>query len=212
MRIIAGKWRGWRIAAPPGRDTRPILDRAKTVLFDMLGHRLDRPGRLPPLAVLDLFAGSGTLGLEALSRGARYCLFVERHRPVAAGLRHNLDALGITSEAHVIQADAATCEFPPPPASSGGPVGYGLVFVDPPYRLLRGPTPDRTIRALLNRLSGDPAVARDALIVVRQPHQPADEPDLSPLIELERRDVGTTTFRFVTPGRIAPAAGAEEHR
>ena len=204
MRIIAGRWRTRHIAAPPGERTRPILDRAKTVLFDVLGHRLEQPGRLPPLAVLDLFAGSGALGLEALSRGARYTLFVEQHRPTAALLRGNLDTLGIIEEADLIQADASACEFRQPPTPAGLDPVYELVFVDPPYRLLTGRKPERRLRTLLERLATDTAVAADAPIVIRHARQPGGEPDLSPLIELERRDVGTMTFRFMSPGRVEP--------
>jgi len=210
MRIIAGKWRGRRVAAPPGQGTRPILDRAKTVLFDMLGHRLALPGRLPPLAVLDLFSGSGALGLEALSRGARYCLFVERHRPTAALLHHNLDVLGVIGDADVIEGDAAMCEFPPPPGGAGEIAGYELVFVDPPYRLLSGQRPERAIRGLLARISAHPAVAADALVVVRHARSSGKGPDLSPLVDVERRDTGTMTLRFMRPDRAPAAAGSKE--
>lgn len=198
MRIIAGKWRGRTIEAPPGSNTRPILDRAKTVLFDILGSRLDEPGRLPAIAVLDLFAGSGALGLEALSRGAGYCLLVEQHRRTAALLRHNLDTLGIVAEARVVEGDAATVPFAVPPAADAGAGHYELVFVDPPYRLLEQSVPDPGIRRLLERLASDPAISPTALIVVRHGRRPASAgPDLSPLIERERRDVGTMTFRLM---------------
>jgi len=206
MRIIAGQWRGRTIAVPKGDNTRPILDRAKTVLFDMLGYRLALPGRLPPLAVLDLFAGSGTLALEALSRGARYALCVERHRATARLLRQNLDTLGAVDAADIIDADATRCEFPPPPDVQAGhhveqPPVYELVFIDPPFRLLSRPKPDRTICELLHRLALHPVIAPSALIVVRHPFRPADPPDLAPLIELDRRNVGRSTLRFMTTPR-----------
>jgi 16S rRNA (guanine(966)-N(2))-methyltransferase RsmD len=207
MRIIAGKHRGRTIAAPETMDTRPILDRAKVVLFDMLGDRLALPGMLPPLAVLDLFAGSGALGIEALSRGARYCLFVEQSRPIVAIIRQNLDSLHIVEEAGLVQADAARLAIKPPPAAedteapSDQPGQYGLVFVDPPYRLLTGPRPAAALHDLFGRLAYDPAIAQDALIVVRHGIQGATEPDLSPLVEHERREVGTMVLRFmVRPG------------
>lgn len=201
MRIIAGTWRGRTIQAPPGRNTRPILDRAKTVLFDVLGNQLARPGRLPPVAVLDLFSGSGALGLEALSRGARFCLFIEQNRASAEVLRANLDTLRIIHEAHVIQADAARCDWPPPPGDDNAPgqPRYELVFMDPPYRFLAGPTPDQAVRALLRRLATSALISPSALIVVRHELQPAGGPDLSPLVEIDRRDVGTMTFRFLMP-------------
>ena len=204
MRIIAGKWRGRTIAAPDTMDTRPILDRAKTVLFDMLGHRLALPGLLPPIAVLDLFAGSGALGIEAVSRGARYCLLVEQSRPIAAIIRQNLDHLQAADEAEVLLADATRAEIKPPPPLPDSPEAsqqYELVFVDPPYRMLTGTRPGPHMRELIGKLAYDPAIARDAMIVVRHAIQAATSPDLSPLVENERRDVGSMTLRFmVRPG------------
>lgn len=208
MRIVAGKWRGRHIAAPDTMDTRPILDRAKVVLFDMLGHRLAQPGSLPPLAVLDLFAGSGALGMEALSRGARYCLFVEQSRPIAAIIRKNLDALEIIREADLLQADVTRLAIktpPPSPDAPGEPPRYGLVFVDPPYRLLAGPRPAPVMRDFLRRLAYEPLISLDALIVVRHERQGQSAPDLAPLLEQERRDVGNMTFRFM----VRPEPGVD---
>jgi 16S rRNA (guanine966-N2)-methyltransferase len=201
MRLIAGKWKGRHIAAPEHDRTRPILDRAKTVLFDVLGHRLAEPGRLPAIAVLDLYAGSGAMGLEALSRGARFGLFVERSRGTAAVIRENLTTLGATDQARLLIADAATIAFPSPPATADSSPGYGLVFVDPPYRELEEPVPSPPIRRLLERLDREPVISLDALIVVRHPLQKSEHavPDLSPLNEVERRDVGHMTFRFLKP-------------
>lgn len=205
MRIIAGKWRGRQIAAPEGDRTRPITDRAKTVLFDMLGHRLDRPGSLPPLAVLDLFAGSGTLGVEALSRGASFALFVEQHRPTVALIRDNLSLLAIgEDEGLALAADAANCRFPPPPEPLPA---YALVFLDPPYRLLSGPAPHPSLRPLIQRLASDPCIAEDVIVVARHAQNPLGGPNLAPLVELERRDVGSMTFRFMGRPGGHPEAG-----
>ncbi|NLX14276.1 MAG: 16S rRNA (guanine(966)-N(2))-methyltransferase RsmD [Phycisphaerales bacterium] len=206
MRIIAGQYRGRIIAAPEGRNTRPILDRAKTVLFDILGHYMAEPGRLPPLAVLDLFAGSGALGVEALSRGAAYCLFVEQHRPTAALIRKNLGELNITDAARVIEGPASKCVFPPPPAPFGVE-RYGLVFIDPPYRILAGPKPGEEMRTLLARLPAEPTIDSEALIVIRHAYQPAQIPDLAPLFEYRRQDVGTMTLRFMTIKQIGNGEG-----
>lgn len=207
MRIIAGQWRGRQIAGPEGNRTRPITDRAKTVLFDVLGHRLARPGTLPPAAVLDLFAGTGTLGIESLSRGARFTLFVEQHRPAVALIRENLDSLGVSqARGRVLRADATECEFPPPP---GPPDVYSIVLVDPPYRLLTGPSPHPAMRPLLQRLAVDPVIADDAMIVIRHQRNPTGGPDLSPLVELERRDVGSMTFRFMSTPRCGAAVRSE---
>lgn len=197
MRIIAGKWRGRRIAAPAGERTRPILDRAKTVLFDMLGSRLGEPGRLPAVAVLDLFAGSGALGLEALSRGANSCVFVERDPVAAKLLRHNLEALGAGSEAEVVQADATTWALTPPPAANVGKLVYELVFVDPPYRMLSGPRPDAGLGGLFRRLATDSRVGTEAIVVLRYPRRAGLEVDVSPLAEVARREVGTMVLSLI---------------
>ncbi len=166
MRIIAGQWRGRHLAGPPGDQTRPILDRAKAVLFDVLGAWLAEPGRLPPVAVLDLFCGTGTLGLEALSRGAAFCRFVERHRATAAVLRRNLDDLKVIDAAEVMETDATGCKLAPPPGGDH-PERFELVFVDPPYRMLPADGPVPAIRRLLDRLATSPAIADGAIIVVR---------------------------------------------
>jgi 16S rRNA (guanine966-N2)-methyltransferase len=209
MRIIAGKYRGRTIAGPPTDQTRPILDRAKVVLFDMLGTRLAIPGQLPPIAVLDLFAGTGTLGLEALSRGARYCRFVEQHRSTIGLLRQNLDALRVGDEAEIAPGDATVGRFPPPPADEAGLARYGLVFVDPPYRMMQGPRPAKPSQDLLQWIATSEVIAPPAVIVVRHDARGRVNPDLSPLLDRDSRDVGKMALRFlVRPD--APPSGDEE--
>jgi 16S rRNA (guanine966-N2)-methyltransferase len=121
MRVIAGEHGGRRLTAPKGAETRPTADRVREALFSALGDVSDR-------TVLDLFAGSGALGIEALSRGAARATFVERARPALAALRGNLEALGIEAEVHAGDARAFVRN-----ASQAGRT-YDLVFVDPPYR------------------------------------------------------------------------------
>ncbi len=126
MRIVAGVWRGRRIVAPSGAETRPTADRVRQALFDMLLHA-PWGGRasIDGAQVLDAFAGSGALGLEALSRGAARVTFIERDRAALAALRANIAELCPTERARVIAGDALS----PPRASSA----CGLVFLDPPY-------------------------------------------------------------------------------
>jgi 16S rRNA (guanine966-N2)-methyltransferase len=119
MRIISGEWRGRTIEAPPGLDTRPTSDRAREGLFSMLASRL---GSFEGLQVADLFAGTGALGLEALSRGAGHCVFVEKDRAAVDAIRRNLAALGASGE--VLARSAENVALP-------GPVD--LAFLDPPY-------------------------------------------------------------------------------
>ena len=121
MRIIAGEWRGRLIEAPPGRATRPTADRVRETLFSMLTSRL---GSFDDLAVADLFAGSGALGFEALSRGAAAATFVEQDPKAVAAIRRNADRLGGAQRVRILGGSALAL----PPA---GP--FDLVFADPPY-------------------------------------------------------------------------------
>jgi 16S rRNA (guanine966-N2)-methyltransferase len=124
VRIIAGRWRGRTLAAPAGADTRPTADRARQALFDMLMHSPWAEGAVRDAQVLDVFAGTGAMGLEALSRGAARATFIENGRPALAALRANIAACRAESLAEVIAADART-----PPR--GKPCG--VIFLDPPY-------------------------------------------------------------------------------
>ena len=130
MRVIAGQYRGRRLRTPTGLETRPILDRVKVPLFDWLGVQLAEPGTLPPLAVLDVFCGGGSMGIEALSRGASCCVFVDAGREAIDCLKANIETLGIGKEAQVINRRAEAITVAPPTGS-----GFDLIFLDPPYRL-----------------------------------------------------------------------------
>ncbi len=120
MRIIGGEWRGRTIEAPPGDGTRPTTDRVRESLFSMLASRL---GSFEELRVADLFAGSGALGLEALSRGAAHCTFVERDRRAVSVLHENIATLG--TGADVISRPVESIRAAKTP--------YDLIFLDPPY-------------------------------------------------------------------------------
>ncbi|WP_375428425.1 16S rRNA (guanine(966)-N(2))-methyltransferase RsmD [uncultured Sphingomonas sp.] len=120
MRVIAGKWRGRRLVAPKGEATRPTADRTREALFSMLTARL---GSFDDLAVADFFAGSGALGLEALSRGAASCLFVEQDGPALDALRANLAKLGATGD---VRASSVLALGPARAAPD-------LILMDPPY-------------------------------------------------------------------------------
>jgi 16S rRNA (guanine966-N2)-methyltransferase len=124
VRIIAGRYKGRRLAAPPGLETRPTSDRARQALFDMLIHAPWAEGAVRGAIVLDAFAGTGALGLEALSRGAEFVTFIESGRPALASLRANVATCGAEEACRILAADART----PPPGRS-----CDLVFLDPPY-------------------------------------------------------------------------------
>ena len=121
MRIIAGEWRGRVIEAPPGQDTRPTADRVRETLFSMLASRL---GSFEDLRVADLFAGSGALGFEALSRGAARVTFVETDPRASAVIRRNAETLGAADRVEVIGGSALRLPRSPP---------FDLIFADPPY-------------------------------------------------------------------------------
>ncbi|MBF0249538.1 MAG: 16S rRNA (guanine(966)-N(2))-methyltransferase RsmD [Alphaproteobacteria bacterium] len=125
MRIVGGKHKGRPLSAPAGRDTRPTSDRAREAIFNVLEHGTGGSG-LRGARVADVFAGTGALGLEALSRGAAHCIFVEAARPAVAALRDNLHDLGEAEHATVMQKTVAALGAPP-----GGPVDYA--FLDAPY-------------------------------------------------------------------------------
>jgi 16S rRNA (guanine966-N2)-methyltransferase len=120
MRIIAGQWRGRPLVAPKGEATRPTADRTREALFSMLASRL---GSFEDLAVADLFAGSGALGLEALSRGAASCLFVEQDKPALDALRANIAKLGAKAD---VRAQSVLALGP-----ARAPLD--LILMDPPY-------------------------------------------------------------------------------
>jgi 16S rRNA (guanine966-N2)-methyltransferase len=126
MRIVAGKFRGARIEAPKGLDTRPTLDRVREALFNVLEHgppRFDLEGA----RVLDLFAGSGALGLEAISRGALFSLFVENRAEARAAIRRNVEVLGLTGATKIWRRDATKL------GARGTISPFDLAFLDPPY-------------------------------------------------------------------------------
>ena len=152
MKIGGGKFRGMHIESPSGRKTRPTGGRLKKSLFDILAPRL------PDARVLDLFAGAGTLGLEALSRGASYVTFVERNRAAANAIRKNLERLQLTEQAELLQRDAESAiNF-----LAGSHDVFDLVLLDPPYRA--------DIHAALVQKIGAAALAKSGGLVILEHH------------------------------------------
>jgi len=126
MRIIAGRYKSRKLISPRGDSTRPIADRVKEALFNILrGHIEDE-------IFLDLFSGTGTIGLEALSRGARHVVFVERDRDAIGRLRRNIEALDCAPQCTVVEGDALS-----PACLARLPGAPHVVTLDPPYELLR---------------------------------------------------------------------------
>jgi 16S rRNA (guanine966-N2)-methyltransferase len=186
MRVIAGTARGRPLVAPRGTATRPIADRVKETLFAILAERvLDA-------MVLDLFAGSGAVGIEALSRGAAHCDFVEHDRRALASIRENLERAGVGDRATVHGEDVLHY--------LGRPAGdrFGLVFLDPPYI-------ERAILAPLERLVA--RLAPDATVVVKH-HWRTPIPEPPGLTHWRDRRFGETALTFLAA--TGAADGVEE--
>jgi 16S rRNA (guanine966-N2)-methyltransferase len=178
MRIVAGKFSGRSIIAPKGDATRPTGDRTRESLFNILAHR--EGFSFEGQRVLDLFAGSGALGFEAVSRGADFCLFVETDAAARGAIRDNIEALGLFGNTRLHRRSAAT--LGPKPAGVGP--AFTLAFLDPPYR--KG----LAVEAMATMKSGD-WLADGALVIIEQAKDEA--PAASPgFTEDDRRLYGDT--------------------
>jgi len=181
MRIIAGSKRGMKLLSPKAQVSRPITDRVKESLFSVL-YKYDLiDGKM----VADLFCGVGSLGLEALSRGAEFVTFVEQDARVAAVLKKNIEKAGFVKESKIIRADAFKI---------GAPVGfdrskYSLVFVDPPYSATSDAKENSPLSRLLNVLSEQ--LAPGGFVVVRTSRRTELSERYGPFQTVERRRWGT---------------------
>jgi 16S rRNA (guanine966-N2)-methyltransferase len=184
MRVIAGEARGRTLVAPKSMRVRPTADRVKEALFSMLISRL---GELSEMRVLDIFAGTGNLGIEALSRGAAYAVFVDSHRESAEVIRKNLEITRFTEKAKVVMQDAATALKLL--ARSEAP--FHLVFLDPPYH--EGHT-----EKLLDLLAGSTLIDEGTTIVAEFSSKEDIPRSFGRLQESERRVYGDTALSFLT--------------
>lgn len=148
MRIIAGEWRSRRLIRPITRNTRPMPDRVREAVFSSLAARYDQNGALPPLRVADVFAGGGSMGFEALSRGAISCCFFERDRTALDALRRNIDALDAAGATSIVARDAWRAAVADPEGEA-----FDIVFLDPPYRDSDDASARGSVRRYLARLS-----------------------------------------------------------
>jgi 16S rRNA (guanine966-N2)-methyltransferase len=175
VRVIAGSARGLTLAAPRDRTTRPISDRVKETLFAILGDRV------PGAQVLDLYAGSGAIGIEALSRGAEHCTFVEHARQALDVLRDNLARTRFEDRADVRGGDVERY------LASQGPAGTNLAFLDPPYA-------ERAILPPLQRLAAD---LRPGATVVIKTFWRTEIPPVAGLQTWRQRRFGETMLTFL---------------
>lgn len=181
MRIVGGAFRGRALAAPSDMRIRPTTDRTREALFNVLEHRF--AGRIERARVLDLFAGTGALGLEALSRGAAACLFVEEDAEARGLIRTNMETLGLNGRAKIFRRDATRL------GEAGAIAPFSLVFADPPYG--KGFAPP----ALAAALAGGWLEA-SALCVVEEALETAFEVPVGFSL-VDTRAYGETVVRFL---------------
>lgn len=191
MRVVAGRLRGRTLAAPPGDATRPTGARAKEALFSILSD-------VSGLRVLDLYAGSGALGIEALSRGASFAVFVEAARPALACLRENLTKLGLEREALPLPVRVAAARTQ---LVKHGP--FDLVLCDPPWKDVA------SAREELEQLAKALLFAPEARVVLEHSAKaPPSEPAGSVLGVVDQRRWGDTAVTIYQPAGV-PGTGAE---
>jgi 16S rRNA (guanine(966)-N(2))-methyltransferase RsmD len=182
MRVIAGEAKGLRLKSPPVRHLRPTSDLVRGAVFDMLaslGVDLSR--------VLDLYAGSGALGIEALSRGASWCDLVDRDRAACATIRQNLTLAGFQERAHVLCLPVERALE----SALGGEGPYSLVLIDPPYE-------DESALVVVERLATSPLVAPGSTLVLEHSWRRPPPDELGPLKLVARRrhgDTGVSIYR-----------------
>jgi len=181
MRIIAGTKRGMKLLSPKTQGSRPITDRVKESLFSVL-HKYDLPGGA---IAADLFCGVGSLGLEALSRGAEFVTFVEKDPNTAAILGKNIEKAGFIEKSRVVRTDA----FKAAPMFGSGEEDYGLVFVDPPYAASMDVRADSPLSGLLDLWVDQ--VAGGGIVVVRTSREVTLPDRYGPFRAAERRQWGT---------------------
>lgn len=165
MRIIAGKFRRRKLQTNPGNTTRPITDRVKESLFENIHKRIE--GR----RVADIFAGTGTIGLEALSRGAESVTFIERDRVALELLKENVATLGCEDETLIWPADVLRCSYHPKGERASSFTPWGVVFFDPPYKMVPSIIPGKQLWSSLKRLAKEDVTTEDVSLVLRVPRR-----------------------------------------
>ncbi len=188
MRVIAGSAKGTRLYGAKGQRIRPVLDRVKESLFELIGDRLEGA------RVLDLFAGVGNLGIEALSRGASHADFIEQHRQTADAIRANLERTHLSGRANVYAG-----RLPRGLTAAHGP--YSLIFVDPPFRIN-----NRLMEGLFRLISGRGLLDMGGTLVYRHSPHSHFEPPPEEWRMSERRDYGDSIISFYVLSEKAEGA------
>lgn len=192
MRIIAGFAKGRKLFTPDNKTGKPLIrptsDRAREALFSILGERIQ------DALVLDLFAGTGALGLEALSRGARHVVFVDRHPKAVDLIRRNIKLCGFVDNATLVKREIDKgLAFLKPFITQKK---FNLVFVDPPYRMQIG-------RNVVFELGKGGIIAAGGIVVVEDYHEESMPDQAGELLLFDQRRYGDTAFWFYKPGRTS---------
>lgn len=181
MRVVGGEFRGRPLATPRDQSIRPTTDRAREAVFNVLAHRFGE--KLERARVLDLFAGTGALGLEALSRGASYAVFIEESAEGRGLIRSNVEAFGLTGRTKIFRRDATKL------GEAGTMAPFGLLFADPPYGKGLGELALQSARA-------GGWLAPGALCVVEESAAAAFQPGAGFSV-IDERSYGETVIRFI---------------
>lgn len=182
MRVIAGDHKGRRLAAPSGSSTRPTADRIKESIFNILARTVEKK------RVLDLFAGTGALGIEALSRGACFAVFVDRQKAALDAIRQNIQTLKLTDRARIVNWDIRrNFDF-----LSSDTIPFDLVFMDPPYET-------NALIPVLSAMAGCECLSGQARIVIEHSIRERLEPLPGSLALVDQRRFGKTLVSFVNP-------------
>ncbi|RNC69036.1 MAG: 16S rRNA (guanine(966)-N(2))-methyltransferase RsmD [Desulfuromonadales bacterium] len=192
MRVIGGSARGRRLATPKGARVRPTADRVKEALFSILASHL---GSFTGLRVLDVCAGSGNLGIEALSRGCSEALFIDNHRESADTIRQNLLQLGLSERGQVVIKEATNALT----GLARHSEPFHLVFMDPPYRL-------GLAESILKHLESSPLITEETVIVAESAVEEDLPGEIGSLTRFDRRIYGDTALSFFQKGEPADHA------
>lgn len=194
LRIIAGEHRRRKLRTNPGKTTRPITDRMKENLFHLLG------GIEENATVADIFAGTGTLGIECLSRGADFAVFFENDRKAYELLRENVEHIGVGSQSLCWKVDVKRTSFTPKGVPDALP--YSLIFFDPPYKLATNLGAGTQLGKALDRLSRDGISKADAVMVLRTPNEhPLELTDS--WVETERVRIASSRISICAKSSVA---------
>ncbi|WP_298958725.1 16S rRNA (guanine(966)-N(2))-methyltransferase RsmD [uncultured Roseibium sp.] len=185
MRIVAGRFKGAAIAAPKSQETRPTSDRLRETIFNILAHGVGM--NLEDARVLDLFAGTGALGFEAISRGARHCTFIEEGAEARGVIRRNMEGLGLNGAAKIFRRDATRLGVP------GTIEPFDLLFADPPY--------DKGLGEKALHSAGVGGWLKPDAICVLEERASADIETPEGFSEVDRRQAGDSQVLFL---RFAP--------